>query len=580
MSQIEIFKDKEIYEDGIIFKAKGKTWLNRKWRYRPTFIFPNVPQSGPESVLFKKKVKNRCEQLKISDQFLDKEKLDILLTDMDMPSSLAPGCLEDNRQWRERIGCRKPTEDDLQLFRELVKLIIDNSELQPIVHKNESSSGAPNFIVGSAYKKTLLRRTYGKGGYERFKQIVDYCSSNNIESLNKLGICNIFTQGERKHPTRANKERIFFNPEKLKEGVFEEEKVDFKHPVYEELHCYDRRSMYAMNYELNVANQILNNALFAGFKKVCSAINYKGEKELSKTIKSLPGERKLFSLDKMKFGETFCNELLHVFFEELTNSKFKDLAIIALYTAGAPTIFRELRRGHPELIQIGSDMAEFSYQSFKSGDGLVAFFGKLLGTFDAVLMIRDLLGKKIFVLTMALNNQFSKFVWFCNSGDDTIFSIVIMLYPKFSTNASLHKDVIEDEVLFLGFYYFQNGDVYTKLNRFVESLLLNERDISFKSFPALGTVCKLELAREYSQGADEALFIVAEELKKTFRFDLNVWLSEGDIVTGSMTIQDKYFLSNPDIIHYKLDPSLVTPELLAKFYHTTDVEEFHEGVLV
>lgn len=567
---------KDIYISKQVLRNNGKQWYKQTVKNRPTQIWEGIYGNTPEFVNFRKELLKQVKTVKPKPPYIF-EFDDSLMTDMDMPSSLAPIAPDDNTFIRKYNNCRSMNNKDKMICRKIVRSIISNAEFSKIMHRDVSSSGFPYFITGSSYKKALFNRTYTYKNFDRFKILYEGVKNRNLEYLFSNDFYPIYTQGERKHSCPSNKNREFLNPDAYREGKEIIEKVQFSHPYLEDLHCYDRRSMYALSCEVNISNQILNNLLMHGFKKICDAVDYTGEVDLSQQLQRLEGDRVIFTLDKSKFGETFSSEAVQILFEELKNSKYHSLAVIAENTIALPIIYRSLRRDEWNPLIAGKDnVLRYENQAFKSGHGLVAFMGKFLGTLDAVLMIHDMLGEESDIFYI-LQNKYKK-AFFKNSGDDTLFSIDKSIYSRFDVKKSLHSDNLDKEAKFLGYYYLQNGTPVTSMNRLFENLILNERDYRNKTCPKLGIQCKLELYRQYNKDTDDFFALMCELLIKYVGFDLRKWLDGGDIYKDSKvtvnSIIDKIFLSNPDVIMYKIEADLVSPDLLSHFYHYSEPEEF------
>lgn len=568
------WENRQLYREGSVYQGRGGSWLKSKWREYRSEVFPGICSSSEDFALAKLDIIDEASKIFKEEE----EDLQMLRTDMDQPSTLGPLAPRDNREFRKEYNCREPDERAYEIAKELIRLIIENAELTSIAHRDVSSSGAPDFIKGSTFKKSEFNRLYKD--VSNFKRMVEASVARDIHKFAELNIAPFYTKGERKHFVKPNKSRRYLVPEVYPFKV-DFEDVDFSHPYDNRLHCYDRRFMYAAPTGPNMACQILNNALMTGFKKLAYFARYNGEVELSEEIKSLPGPRKLFSLDKRKFGETFCNDIIRLVYTELNQSYLRNFSLIAENMCGWPILYTNVRRGSNDII-LSNDPNEllesFSYQAFCSGHGMVAFKGQFNGSVDALLMLEHTLGVRIDV-KKACEGYYSDLIWFKNKGDDTIFSIRDELYSKFSTGQSLHADEIEDKTVFLGYDYLDDGTPHVTVSKFLCNTLLPERDFKNKTFPKLGHILRLELYEKYGTGISEAFDIMCSAINKRCRFNLRQWLDTKDAETevGSRMIKteaDALFLNNPDVINYKLDFEKVTPELLRHFYHYTEPDEF------
>lgn len=575
------WRNQEIYEQGFIFRTHGGTWISAKHGGQVSRVFDDITASDPNFSNAKCQIVEKCQNI---DEHFPNSELEYLYTDMDQPSTLGPLATTDNRIYRTKYQCRKPEAEDLEIARWLIRRIIKHARLEDIVHREVSSSGAPYFIKGASYKKLMLKKWYSSK--EQFHLLSTIIQSKDLDSMTNNGIYPFFTKGERKHFVKRGKQREYITPELAEKGEIKFESVDFTHPSDSRLHCYDRRFMYAAPVAPNLGNQILNNALMSGFKDSCYFARYNGPEELSNEIKSLGGDRELFSLDKQKFGETFCAEVVQVIFDELQDSKFGTLANNARAMLAWPGLYTNVRRGSYDIFWTydpSKGLQDYENHVFFSGHGLVAFLGQFLGSLDAILMIKSQLQIEVDLDKLA-EGFYNNLIWFKNKGDDTIFSISGRLKLKFSTSKSLHADVVEKETVFLGFYYNNMGDILVSAGKFLANTLLPERDVSNKSFPKLGHRLRIELYRQYGGNKiDEALLVMREALLKNCRFDFIKWCESIDISTKKMeskikTAEDALFISNPDVINYKLDKTLVSDELIRHFYQVSEPEEY-KGVV-
>lgn len=574
------FYTNQVFLNNGIYKAHGSAWLRRRSEFKPTLLFPGISQSSQRVTEAKKWIvsnyKDRFTVESIHTQLDDVEKL---LTDMDMPANLASVALDDNTLFREKYGCREPDETEINLARRMIRLIIKHSDYQSIEHKETSSSGAPFFITGQAYKKELVRSIFKDA--KVFRDYHDAVVKLDKEYMIKNGMFPCYTHGERKHASTKGKVREYVNPEQWYRGKIQFEKVDFTHPTNPDLTCYDRRSVYALPSIFNIPLQILNNALMDGFKKVCPGVVYNGEVEFSKEVKSLPGQRVLFSLDKSKFGETFSTRVTKTIIEELKSSKFWHLANIFEQSLTYPYLYTGLRRGtyQPVISHDPWQQVEFENQTFGSGNGLVVFLNKFNGVLDVMLSMR-IYYKDRFKLESALSGQYAHEIWFKNSGDDTAYSVLNTIYPKYNACNGIHKDVVEKYMLFLGYYYTQQGDPIVTSTRFLQNMLLNERTILAKSFPKIGVRCRIELYRLYGgEEKEEVIKLLNDGLLYKAAFDLNKWLSTSDseyneVSTLVKSDIDALFVENPDIIHYKIDAKQISGDLFRHFYNVTEPDEY------
>lgn len=591
------FSDKVVATKYSSYKARGKSWLAGSIKAGTSALYPGVLQGdkrfADKKVFVYKEVKKWLEQEPFSEENAGGWKS--VLTDCAYPATIAPYAPEDNSDIRKQYGLRSPTTEEEAEFRQLVRLIVTEAKLRPVAHNSSSSSGAPFFIRGATYKKEKIKEIYNAKAFPGFSAAI---ASRDWLRMLEYDVLPVYTQGTRKHPIAADfdgdtavplKEREYQTQKQIMNCEHERTAVDFTHPVDSRLVTYDIRSMYAANSIANFANQILNNAMMYGFKKVADVVCYSGEVELEAQLKSRISilkqkgtKYRILSLDKRKFGETFCPRLIEIFIDEMWKTGFKEIMPIVEAMIAWPTLYRSIERDlhEPFLSSKLEDLPRLTGHkaAFKSGNGLVALFGRLLGTFDAWLIAKKLVrGIK---MKEFLNNEYED-LFVKNSGDDTLWLLVESLADKFESalQNSLHADEVEELALFLGYYYKQDGSATVDVGKFLMHMNCHERGFNSKSAPRSGILARIAI---YSKNPYflRAFAIEKQSLLDFCGFDLDAYLTEDDPVSEKLlayakSMDDYAFIANPDLLHYK--PAIaerVAPEIISHFYSFTEPEEY------
>lgn len=513
-----------------------------------------------------------------------------ILTDFGYPADLAPYALNDVSVTRSQYKLRNPTVEELDLFRTYVRTILHKGKLVRILHSKVSSVGAKSFVIGSEFRKEaanwLLTPTHLS---LLSKKVVDW----DVSWMSEMHFYPLYTQGTRKHvvkctrrdgKTIALKERRYIKTEDILDHSYQLSNVRFEHPVDPRMLCYDIRSMYAAPALPNLINQIVNNFVTAGLKEF-ACFKYEGEQQLAKALKGkISKGGRLLSLDKSKFGDTFCPALIQIFVEELEYVGFvPDVINIVREMLEWPTYFRTVERDNNVPIQTRAftpvkELDRFK-ATFKSGNGLVSCIGQLIGGFDAVLKARSLFGTEL-VIEKFLNNEYND-LFMHNKGDDTLWWFGPRYVSKSDDfSSSLHKDEVEVFPLYLGYLYDQDGNVHTDISRWLVNTWCHERSMKAKRMPREGFRARFDLYKNNPFFSD-AFELSCKVMRENLGFDFELFLNEPDpIVEKSFSFEnlnplEKEFLANPDLAFYKeglLEE--VRPEIQAIFFTGTNPEKF------
>lgn len=581
------------------FSLFGETWIGRgrEWAsggIRPGtgLVFPQVFQGSREfnnaKYALVKRLAERWDSLEPSIE--NSLQFYQVLTDFSFPANLAPYALNDVNVTRKQYSLRNPTVEELDLFRQYVRLILSKGQLTRIVHSKVSSVGATSFVFGDKFRKKasdwLFKDRNNLGVLSR--KIVDW-DINWMESMKFLPL---YTQGTRKHAVKCHlenglampdKERNYIRTEHILDHSYKLTPVNFFHPVDQRLMCYDVRSMYASPILPNLINQVVNNFVTAGLKHF-SCFKYAGELELSKQLKTKikPGGI-LLSLDKSKFGDTFCPKLISIFVEELQAVGFiPEVINIVREMLEWPTFFRTVERDNKIPLQnrpFGPVRESDRFQAtFKSGNGLVSCIGQLIGGFDAVLKAKALLGEALNI-NKFLQNEYTE-LFMHNKGDDTLWWFGSRFVQfKDDWSSSLHADNVESFPVYLGYLYQQNGNVTTDITRWLVNTWCHERSMKAKKAPRAGFRARYDLYKG-NPFFLEAFETTCQVMKEFLDFDLRSFMQGSDPVIEEQTFaglnqSEKEFLANPDLVYYK-DGLLenIRPELFEVFFTGTNPEVF------
>lgn len=587
-SSLQHFKSGAFSINGKQFIAKGVEWTKRVYNDSCIEIYPGVLQHTPKYQNMLQSIHKDLMQL--GTTFNGKEGYWFssphnCLTDWGSLSSPLLCPMEDNSSLRKFLKLRDPTSEELGIFSDLVDKVLALGETQSIHLKKVSSCGFPWMAPGASLKLEIINSVFPSVG--EFVELT--VLGRHLERYHKFGSYCAFTNGIR---VQADKVQIDENGLPFTKQRFSYSKEDVEKQVFTkeipiDKTCHDSegnvvtgcvsarvRSMYALSYSDNWILQILNNRLYDGLKKVVKAMNYHGPEKLSDEIKAFLNSKEgfIFSLDKSNFGETFSPSLLKTLCNRLA-IKNPLLGQYVADTIDAITFLRSYEKGQESCFStrrtISKDPSLSLKGSFKSGHGLVAFLGKLLGVFDAILICKKAFGDT-FSLDKFLANTDPRYRYY-GSGDDTLFvckneADKIRICKAVESGASLHKDELEMAAAFLGHYYDNWGSVQVDIAKFIESMLGSERSYKSKTFHQLGVY-----SRYYRYQRNPYFKDVSKILERHFlsyyNFDVRAYIRAQTMNTDD----DAIFLNDPDKVFYI--PNLdVTPEILASEFAMVSAE--------
>lgn len=579
--------------------GNGKRWQSNRLNAQIFEVYPRVFQGTDEfnwckKETFKRLAANWANEKQSIENSL---KYASVLIDFGYPANIAPYALNDVEITRNQKKLRNPTNNELELFEEYLRLIYGKGFFSRLRHSKKSSVGNLSFVVGDEFRKEAMKWFLRAGN---IKHLAEMIRTYNVSEMSKLQFLPLYTQGTRKHTYNVDvkdgcavslKNREYILTKDILNHTYATTAVNFSHFKDRLLLAYDVRSMYAAPSLPNFANQIINNFLTNGLQSF-DCFHYKGELDLSAKLKRRTANGKrgyIFSLDKSKFGDTFCPQLIRTFSKVTRDVGFNsDLCDIMDTMFDWPCFFRTVERDNFTPIQnrpfkVLDENSRFR-STFKSGNGLVSGMGQLIGGFDALLRMHAIYGKNLDI-ERALNNGYSD-LFFMNKGDDTIWWVSDRLKDEFLglQHTSLHADEIEENALFLGYHYKQDGTAVTDITRWLINTFCHERSFKSKSQPAVGFLARYELYKENPYFSD-AYQTVKEIFLQGVNFDIDDWLKKGydDMLSLNQVTHDNKplndaelaFLANPDLIYYKEEITKnVRQSLVDQFFSGTDPESF------
>jgi hypothetical protein len=264
-------------------------------------------------------------------------------------------------------------------------------------------------------------------------------------------------------------------------------------------------------------------------------------------------------------------------------SKDWDDAVVELFNAcvGCPMLVNEDRVGGPGRYKWLADPTDndnyYSWYGFPSGIPPVSDVGKIIGLFTDLIPLLDLGMITLSDFDAILHNQHPT-VSVANAGDDFIIGFadersLQRLLAYFEQDLHPYFEVgVESPASFLGnLMVKQKGEVsaFPNLRSFLVNTFSRERGIDsrFNSNWAFGY---LEKKAHYAshplfQDLDKVLQQTARD-KLGQTIDDIVPYQAAPIGLNMTNYADRLFATNPDAIHYKIDPDDVSPSLLDELF--------------
>lgn len=512
------FKQGAFVIEGEKYAARGEEWYNGTFNDKSVPIYPGIYQNTSRYL----------------DMLVDLHKrLEPIPTCFDQKSGFwfssrhqvlgNWGCLqtpilcpmEDNSQLRKDFELRSPDSEELTMIEKLFDRVLDQGEHSALHIRKKSSAGFPTMIVGAEFKRArfnlvkkfvrdILATTAHLDYRWRYQLIGSYPLYTNGIRL-QMDTIKLDENG-----VPYTKQRYTYRKQAVIRGTFtDDDRIpiiqvcrDIDGNLRTDVVCARVRSMYALTYDDNVLMGILNNFIYNGAKKVIKPLCYEGEVKLSKQIKEFLNyqEGVVFTLDKSQFGETFNPQVMELFYSAI-KKRWPLLAECVRNTIDAVVCLRAYDKGDSDVIftrrTFEKELSKSLKGSFKSGHGLVAILGKLLGAIDAMLICRRAFGAS-FDLEAFLSNTDQRYRYF-GSGDDTLFvaktEIVANAIKAAVVNkASLHLDELEEVAKYLGVIYDNYGNTSFDLRQYLETAVGAERSYKTKPNHRIGISCRVQRA--------------------------------------------------------------------------------------
>lgn len=563
---------KVTYEFGRALPTNFEKWLPGKFGDRKFEVYPNVYQNSDSFRDFRFELYQELRPIVERVNSFEFSSATQLLGEMGQGCSHLLLPFSNAEVLRENFKLTKPTGEELDDFRILIREILDNAEFASIAVKDKSSSGYYSFIKGVGYKLSIAGEII-----PRIQEILRVCKAQDYAGLVKIMGCEpLFTLGVRYQLDgikRENgissviKERMWYSPEFINtDGVSGEQGI-IDYSVYNESGYLDNRfcaarvrSMYALSYNYNVLMQILNNYLVSGLKKVAPEINFS---TATNAVEELGGftNSEFITIDYGNYGETIPGECVEIICEEL-DRKIPGYGSLLRVTYNAARLCRGYERNvnDPFILNDGAPFRKIT-SGLCSGHGLVAFIGKVCAVWDARIVFKKLIGRS-FKPELHMRNLYPSYKRKTSSDDGIAKFSDTGLEKEYRENISklsIFKTSITDSPEFLGNLYLKDY-VTRDLSKLCGHLTNFERGMRSKMFFELGIGCSI---REYTNNRFfSEVYPILRKHFKLLKIDLNNYLSMAETVATPTAI----FLSNPDSIFYKLDPKLVNEGIYKKFF--------------
>lgn len=547
-------------------------WLKGNFGDRNFEVYPGIYQNSDEFREFRFRLFKELQPIAEEVNSHEFSTATQLLGEMGQGCSHVLLPFDDASSLRRDFRLTEPSPNDYEMLEKLIDMIIDKASLSSISVKDKSSSGYPFFIKGVGYKLSVAGFVFKK-----VDKIMELCRRKDLIGLEKeIGSLPYYSHGVRyqldamEHKngiTRVVKERKWYDPEYIRSngdkglsGTMDYSVLNSGGSLDLRFQAARVRSMYALNYHYNCILQVINNYLVNGLKIVAPEIVFSTPAD---AVRELGGftKHEFFAIDYGNYGETIPGEVVNILANKL-DKKMPGLGNFIKLTYAAPRIIRGFKRNvnDPFIMEVGRPFDGIT-SGLCSGNGLVAFLGKLCAVWDACIVFRKMLGQN-FKLEMHLNNKYAGYKR-KTSSDDGIAKFydegIEREYLQNISQLSIFKTTITDKPEFLGSLYLRDY-VTRDIGKLCGHLTNFERGMRSKMFFELGIGCSIS---EYENNRFfSKVYPVLIKHFRTIRVDLESYRRQA----GNLANPTAIFLSNPDSIFYKLDPKLVNAEIYKKFF--------------
>lgn len=579
---IDHFVEGPFIQFGQQYTARGRSWTKRVFSDKSVEIYPGVLQHTPEYIRFLLHLHKSLQKVSLWQDSVRGENHysgpnQVLIDWGSGPAALLPP-MEDNSKIREDKGLRDPDLEEKILIKELIARVIRAGSATSIHFKKVSSCGFPFMETGLQLKKSMYNEVLER--LERF--LILTASENYEERFREFRSYPAYTNGVRWQADTVKQDaktgqlsvKNRYSYALLEDGSVSD-RFCVNLPVLingieqEGVFCARWRSMYALSRHDNVFMQMVNNYCHEGAKKTIVGLDYKGPDKLVSEIKDFfakhpkreaieESKQRVITLDKSEFGETFNSFCVEAIVDEIGNEFGDIMRDYVRVCIDAVCFFRGQFKGKSSLGITRGDLRKPVEQrmrgSFKSGNGLVAFIGEMLGAIDAMLLSRRAFKDTIYGWTLEqfMANSHPCFIY-KGKGDDTLFATDAqgkeLLEKAVNEGISLHKDELETFAKFLGYFYNNTGNVHVDMAKYLESSVGSERGWKAKTLPAFGSLMK-EVQYEANPKYGEIREILHKNLYDHCKFDLAAWQNTfRDVEPYNKDYA--IFLENPDKLLYQ-----------------------------
>lgn len=298
------------------------------------------------------------------------------------------------------------------------------------------------------------------------------------------------------------------------------------------------------------------------------------------------------TVDVGGFDTTVPNFILEYFLELLEEFEILNTCAITIlrYMLGAPSIspcpFLDEDEWYPTGDYLDSEAYHLN-RGLLSGIFCVSFLGRWIMAGEMLFKLHQVNANVIGNVENYLLHQMPDAA-FINASDDNFCGASSERLLNDWMSAKGHFDVQkEDHRIFLGYFYNYEGGLLKPYPNLSNLMFVNrdcpERSIGLEeSDQRAGWYTGWKMVKEL--GMSHPLYQEAYHIKeracmdalgRTYEAQMNM-RQEPLRLTGALTTEEKWFLTNPDAIHYKVDADDISPELLKLRFQAQDPSETNE----
>lgn len=559
-----------------------RRFLSRRFPDQSLEVAPNIYSNTPE---YRRYIKRQIELLEQSGNFVPKldaegrvinaidESWRKMVTIPGLHSHPRPIGIESNVEERKKKGLTDKwlSDDAKRIFRETFIYLAVRHKKASLPVNSKSTSAMPLWTYDANEKL---------GG---MKRVLDYIQANadRAPTIAELDAHKIYCFAVLGYRSQID------SPERIREvsiGNGRVVKADKSTP-YAGFYRTRERAVYAFSSDVNLAFQ----SLWCGIQKHAFE---RYDKTFKVRFPEDVGDRlnrfkHHCTVDVSGFDTTVPYFILEYFLELLEEFQILNKCALTIlrYMLGAPSIsacpFLEEEEWYPT----GDYLNEEAYSLFKgllSGVFCVSFLGRWIMSSEMLWKLHQANGGKVIGNVEKYFDHQMPDAAFINASDDNFCGATSQHLLDDWIEAPSHFQIEKEiHLVFLGYFYNYEGGLLKPYPNLANLMFVNrdnpERSIGLEEDDQRsGWYTGWKMVKEL--GGTHPLYDEAYQIKNQACFDVFGRTYESQMMMkqeplklyGALTTEEKWFLTNPDMIHYRIDAENINPELLKLRFQAQD----------